>query len=155
MRLFLSKFTNKVDRKGRVSVPAPFRTALATQTFAGISAYRSFTAPCIEGCDTDFLERLAQGAQTFDAFSSEQAALSHLIFADTHQLPWDAEGRIVLPEKLIAHANISDSVTFVGLGQTFQVWEPAAYEAVEAEIRAKALRDRPTVPLPMPPGGAR
>lgn len=147
MALFLSTFVNKVDKKGRVSVPATFRAALAAQTFPGIVCYRSFTAPCVEGCGMDFMERLSDGAQSFDAFSAEQDDLSSLIFADARQLPWDPEGRIVLPEDVMAHAGIAESVAFVGKGQTFQLWEPAAYKAVEAEIRARALQARPTLPL--------
>ncbi len=154
MALFLSTFVNRIDKKGRTSVPATFRAALAAGTFPGIVAYRSFTSACIEGCGMDFMERLSDGAQTFDAFSDEQENLAALIFADARQLPWDPEGRISLPEDILAHAGITESVTFVGKGQTFQIWQPEAYKAVEAEIRAKALISRPTLPLrPKPPAG--
>ena len=147
MRLFLSTFTNKVDKKGRVSVPATFRAALSELSFPGIVAYRSFTALCIEGCGMDFMQRLSEGAQQFAAFSPEQEDISSLIFADSRQLSWDPEGRIMLPEDLLAHAGISENACFVGKGQTFQVWEPMAYRAVETEIRARALKSRPTLPL--------
>ncbi len=165
MRLFLSTFLNKVDKKGRVSVPATFRAALADRGsaaivadrgFAGIVAYRSFTAPCIEGCGMDFMERLSDSTQTLAAFSPEQEEISSLIFADARQLPWDTEGRIMLPEDVLAHAGIGEAALFVGKGLTFQIWEAAAYKAVEAEIRARALQTRPTLPLrprPAAPGG--
>ena len=97
MGLFLSTTVNKVDKKGRVSVPAHFRTTLAGQSLAGIVLYRSFTLPCIEGCGIDFLERLAESTQDLAAFSPEQEEISSLIFADSRSLPWDPEGRILLP----------------------------------------------------------
>jgi len=155
MRLFLSTFTNKVDKKGRVSVPATFRAALADLPFNGIVAYRSFTAPCIEGCGIDFMQRLSDSAQQrFDAFSPEADDITALIFADARQLACDPEGRVVLPEDVLAHAGISETATFVGKGGTFQIWEPAAYRAVDTEARARALRDRPTLPLaPRAPSG--
>jgi len=158
MRLFLSTFTNKVDKKGRVSVPATFRAALAAlaatgSAFNGIVAYRSFTAPCIEGCGIDFMERLSDSAQQqFDAFSPEADDITSLIFADARQLACDPEGRVMLPEDLLAHAGIGEGATFVGKGATFQIWEPEAYKVIDAEARARALRDRPTLPLkPRPP----
>lgn len=155
MGLFLSTFVNKVDKKGRVSVPATFRAAVAQQTFQGIVLYRSFTSPCIEGCGMDFMERLSDSAQTFDAFSTEQDEISALIFADARQLAFDPEGRIMLPEDLIEHAALSETAAFVGKGQTFQIWQPEAYKAIEAEIRARALKNRPTLPLKKPaPGGS-
>ncbi|KAF0222590.1 MAG: hypothetical protein FD176_2557 [Rhodospirillaceae bacterium] len=147
MGLFLSTIVNKVDRKGRVSVPASFRTTLSQQLFQGIIAYRSFTASCVEGCGMDFMERLSDSAQTFDAFSPEQEDISALIFADARQLAWDPEGRILLPEDLIEHAALNETAAFVGKGQTFQIWQPEAYKAMEAEIRARALKNRPTLPL--------
>lgn len=150
MGLFLSTFVNKVDRKGRVSVPATFRATLGRTDFSGIICYRSFVSPCIEGCSLDFLQRLSDSAQNFDAFSTEQDDLASLIFADARQLPWDPEGRIVLPEDVLAHAGITEQAAFVGKGQTFQIWEPEAYRAVEAEIRARALKNRPTLPLKKP-----
>jgi MraZ protein len=155
--LFLSTFVNKVDKKGRASVPATFRAALAGQSFQGIVAYRSFTNACVEGCGMDFMERLSDSAQSFDAFSAEQEDLSALIFADARQLPFDPEGRVIFPEDILAHAGITELVAFVGKGQTFQIWEPESYKAAEAEIRARALQSRPTLPLkprPPAPGGS-
>jgi len=145
--LFLSTFVNKVDRKGRVSVPASFRAALADSAFAGIVLYRSFLHPCAEGCGLDFMERLSASTETLDLFSAEQEDLSALIFADSRPLAWDPEGRVVLPEDLIAHAGIGEAAAFVGTGRTFQLWQPDAYRAHEAEIRARALKTRPTLPL--------
>lgn len=154
MGLFLSTFVNKVDRKGRVSVPATFRAALAPQPFQGIVCYRSFTTACIEGCGMDFMERLSDGAQDFAAFSPEQEDITALIFADARQLTWDSEGRIGLPEDIIIHAGIGEQAAFVGKGQTFQIWEPEAYRAAEAEARQRALANRPTIALrPRPPAG--
>ena len=156
MGLFLSTTLNKVDRKGRVSVPAHFRATLSGQSFSGIVLYRSFTQPCIEGCGMDFMERLSESAQNLAAFSPEQEEISSLIFADSRSLPWDPEGRILLPEDLLAHANISETAAFVGKGQTFQIWQPDTYNAAVAEIRSRAQKSPPTLrltPAPRPTNG--
>jgi len=147
MLLFLSTFQNRIDKKGRVSVPASFRTALAQQPFAGVIAFRSFTAACIEGCGIEFMDRLSASTDRLDFFSPEQDDLTSLIFADSRQLPWDAEGRIMLPEDLAAHAGITDIAAFVGKGRTFQIWNPEAYRVASEEARQRALRNRPTLAL--------
>lgn len=154
MLLFLSTFQNKVDKKGRVSVPATFRAALAQQSFPGIIAFRSFAASCIEGCGMDFLERLTASTDQLALFSTEQDDLTSLIFADSRQLSWDPEGRIVLPEDLTAHAGITDTAAFVGKGRTFQIWNPEAYRAASDDARQRALRNRPTLPGRGAEGGA-
>jgi MraZ protein len=153
MALFVSTFINKVDRKGRVSVPAQFRAALGSPTQQSLVIYPSFTLPAIEGCGIDFLERLAESSSTsYDVFSTEQDDLNTLIFATSHQLAWDPEGRIILPEDILAHAGITEQVAFVGKGRTFQLWEPAAHEEHKAQARARALEKRPKIALRPAPG---
>lgn len=143
--LFLSTFVNKVDRKGRVSVPASFRAALAGQSFAGIVAFRSFRTAAIEGSGIDRIEEMSARLDALDQFSEDYESLAS-IFADAQQMPFDGEGRIVLPEALAAHAGITDSAAFVGLGRTFQIWEPAAHERHQAEMRERAKRLGTTLP---------
>ncbi|OIR09988.1 protein MraZ [mine drainage metagenome] len=151
MALFVSTFINKVDRKGRVSVPASFRAALSAQSFQGIVLYPSFTTAAAEGCGTDFLEELAAASsQSFDLFSPEQDDINTLIFASSHQLAWDPEGRVVLPEEILGHAAITEQAAFVGKGRTFQIWEPEALKAHQAEARARALANRPQLKLRRP-----
>lgn len=154
MALFVSTFINKLDRKGRISVPAPFRAALAQQSFAGIVAFPSFTSTAIEGWPISFLEDMATAsAETYDLFSDEQDDLNTLIFSTSHQLAFDPEGRVVLPEELIAHAGLSDLAAFVGKGRTFQIWEPEAMERHRLEARERAKTRPLRVGLKQKDGG--
>lgn len=147
MALFVSTFINKVDKKGRVSVPASFRATLVGQPVQGIVLFPSFTAPAAEGCAPEFLEELAANTTAaFNMFSEEQDDIATLVFSSSHQLSWDTEGRVLLPEAILACANIGEAAAFVGKGRTFQIWEPEAYKAREAEVRARALAKRPQVP---------
>lgn len=154
MALFLATFVNKIDRKGRVSVPASFRAALAHQSFAGVVAFPSFTTRCIEGCGIDWMERVASGTDDLAAFSSEQDDMTSLIFAESQQLAFDTEGRIMLSEELITHAGINDAAAFVGKGKTFQIWEPANFKQVQDEVRQRAIKNRPTLILPKSGGNS-
>ena len=147
MALFLSTFINKVDRKGRVSVPATFRAALKGQSFNGVVAFRSYREAAIEACAMDRMEQFSAGLDALDQFSDDQDALASTIFADAHQLALDGDGRVVLPPLLSEHARIADSAAFVGRGATFQIWNPAAFERHQAEARARALARGATLRL--------
>ena len=138
MSVFFGTFENKVDRKGRVSVPAPFRQILATSAFQGIIAFRYHAPRAMEACSLEFMERLDQGVSNFDLFSEEHDDLAFNIFAESHQLPFDGEGRVILPAALLAITGIADRAAFVGKGPTFQIWEPAALEDRKAEARRRA-----------------
>jgi MraZ protein len=138
MALFISTFVNKVDRKGRVSVPASFRAALRGQSFNGIVAFRSYREATIEGCAIDRMEELSRGLDALDQFSEEQDQLASTIFADAHQLAIDGDGRITLPPLLAEHAGISDAAAFVGRGATFQIWSPNTFATHQEEARKRA-----------------
>ena len=157
MALFLSTFVNKVDRKGRVSVPATFRTVLSQQSFSGVVAFPSLVYAAVEGSGIDRFEQLAEGIDDLNPFSDEHDDFSKAIFGKAHQLPFDGEGRIIIPENLLAHAGITERAAFVGQGRRFQIWEPSLFAKHEAEAVDRAKRDRATLKLPTAPsreGGA-
>lgn len=151
MALFISTFVNKVDRKGRVSVPATFRAALKGQSFNGIIAFRSYREAAVEACAMDRMEQFSQGLDALDQFSQEQDELASTIFADAHQLTIDGDGRISLPPLLADHAGITDSAAFVGRGATFQLWNPDTFTRHQEEARRRAADRNATLRLPQAP----
>ena len=151
MELFLSTYVNKVDRKGRVSVPATFRSTLATHREPNLVVlFPSFRVPALEGTGSNYVEEMNERLETLEQFSDEHENLSQL-FAEAHPLTMDGEGRIVLPEPLKEHANITTDVAFVGLGAMFQMWEPGHYAEHRAAVRERSRRQGTTLP---PRGGA-
>ena len=151
MALFLDTFVNKLDRKGRVSVPAPYRQQLAAQSFQGIAALPSFKHRAIQCGSIDWLDGLNRQLGEVELFSDEHDDLTATLFADTKQLPFDGEGRIILPPVLIEHAGIGALAAFVGRGSLFEIWDPAALDAYKAEARRRALERGRTIPRR--PGG--
>jgi MraZ protein len=130
MALFLSTYTNKVDAKGRVSVPAGFRTSVSDQNFQGVVLIPSSRLPVLEGFGMATMQDLSQRFDRFDLFSRSDDDLESLaFFGDATPLTFDETGRIGIPKELLAHAKIKDTAVFVGLGTKFQIWEPKAFAA--------------------------
>lgn len=143
MALFLSTVTNKVDKKGRVSVPAPFRAALDGQDFQGVVLFRSNQHPCLEGFDYAYMQQLSDRLDHFDMFSDQQDDLAASIFGDCVQLAFDGDGRITLPIELMEYATVVEKASFVGMGKKFQIWSPESYatrrDQARENVRAKGL----------------
>lgn len=158
MTLFVGRHINKIDRKGRVSVPKPFRAALQAQGSQTIYAYPLFKHAAIEACSESFMARLSASLDDLDMFSDEQDDLASIVLENAHALNFDPEGRITLPKELADHAGVSEQIAFVGRGARFQIWEPAAYQAnramafERARARGATLRLRGDAP---PEGGAK
>ena len=147
MALFLSKYINKVDKKGRVSVPASFRAELSDESFPGIIVRPSFVSQAIDACGRGALQELQRGVGRFNPFTEERAGFANAIFARSHPVPWDGEGRVIVPDELLSHGAITDRALFVGLGDTFQIWEPDRYAEVEREAIELARQQRATLTI--------
>ena len=147
MDRFVSTITNKIDAKGRVSIPAAFRAVLSRDGYAGgegggIYCYPSLDAPALDAGG----ERLAKKIDALLAgladYSLERDQLSVALYGDVQILNIDSDGRILLPENLRTHAEIGAAIAFVGLGEKFQMWEPARFDAYRARAREKVDEHR-------------
>jgi MraZ protein len=143
MAVFLSSYLNKVDKKGRVSVPAQFRTVLAEQSLkgsaTGLVVFRSLKFSALEACSPEHMEKLAADLEQMDISPDERELYEMTIFGDSVQLQIDGDGRVLLPQNLLEYARITEQASFVGVRKTFQIWEPSAYEARVEEARAQSL----------------
>ena len=145
MSLFLSSYENRLDTKGRVSVPASFRASVANEKFIGVILFRSFTSNCIEGFPMSRMEQMASAADQMGIFGSDTDDLSAMLFADARPLAFDVTGRIVIPSDLLAHANITDRAVFVGRGNSFQIWAPEAFRATQEQALKNLRATRPNI----------
>ena len=145
MALFLSTYENRLDTKGRISIPAPFRSAVAADKFPGIVLYRSFTNGCIEGLSMSRMEKMAAATDQMGVFDAELDDLSAMLFADARPLQFDVTGRVIIPADLLAHAGITDTAVFVGRGNSFQIWEPTAFKRTQEKSLGNLRTTRPNL----------
>ena len=140
--MFLSIYENKLDKKGRVSVPATFRSHLSSLGYNGFICYPSFNHSALEACSQDRIEKLSNTIDSLNPFEEKRDYFATSILSESINLQFDTEGRVSLTEKLLKHANIKNNILFVGLGKTFQIWEPKIFEKFKAVARKKAYQNR-------------
>jgi MraZ protein len=147
MERFVSTFTNKIDSKGRVSIPAPFRSVLERDGYAsaggpGIYCYPSLDAPALDAGGERLAQKIDRLLGGLPDYSDERDELSVALYGDVKVLPIDGDGRIVLPEELRAHLGAPAQVTFVGLGDKFQIWHPERFAERRQRAREKVQEHR-------------
>ena len=140
--MFLSTYENKLDKKGRVSVPASFRSYLSSLGYNGVVCYPSFNNQSIEAWPQDRIEKISNTIDALNPFEEKKDYFATSILSESINLQFDSEGRISLTPKLLKHAKIKNSMLFVGQGQTFQIWEPAAFEKFKITAKKKANLNR-------------
>ena len=140
--MFLSTFENKLDKKGRVSVPANFRSYLSNLGYNGVICYPSFNNQSIEAWPQDRIEKISNSIDSLNPFEEKRDFFATSILSESINLQFDSEGRISLIPKLLKHAKIRSSMLFVGQGKTFQIWEPTIFEKFKVNARKKANLNR-------------
>ncbi len=140
--MFLSTYENKLDKKGRVSVPSSFRSYLSNLGYNGIICYPSFNYQSIEAWPQERIEKISSAIDTLNPFEDKRDFFATSILSESISLQFDSEGRISLSPKLLKHAKIKNSMVFVGQGKTFQIWEPSLFEKFKVNARKKANLNR-------------
>jgi MraZ protein len=140
---FTGTIYGTLDAKGRVCVPASFRQILIAQETPGMFVMPALFDPAIE-CFGTTLKAFMQArySDRDPLFSPEENDEESYFNANTFTLTFDENGRVRLPEKLIAHAGLKDRVVFVGNGRKFRICDPDRHDALAAARDARMLKSK-------------
>jgi MraZ protein len=138
-RVFRGEFRQKVDGKGRVSIPASFRRVLEAQDpdwETGkrprfIIVYGDDRRAHLECFSITAMEDVDARVARMQRGSPERRAMETLLYTLSTDAEVDEDGRIVLSQKLRDKLGLEGEVYFAGTADTFQIWHPDTYEARE------------------------
>ncbi|MCW5731648.1 MAG: hypothetical protein KIT20_12880 [Alphaproteobacteria bacterium] len=147
MDWFHSTHINKIDRKGRISVPADFRAVLAKRGSGRVVLFPALHFRALEGAGEDYLAEINRKLESLPPFAQERDDLIDSILPQVVVLNCDSEGRVLLPQHLIEYAGLGESAAFMGRGQNFHIVNIEELKRRQEEARARARAQRG-------PGGA-
>jgi MraZ protein len=157
MDRFVSHYMLRLDAKGRISVPAAFRTVLARDGFEGLYCHPALDRPALDAGGNALLAEIEALITSYPPYSDQREQFALSLYGTSETLKIDGEGRIVLTDSLKAHAGIADAATFVGLGHKFRIWEPGRFRAelAEATEKVRAFKHELGTRMAAKPLGAR
>ena len=151
LAVFKGTYRYRIDPKGRLPVPPPFRRALAEGGAPRVVV--TVLDQCLAAYPPSQWARLEQQLSQLPAFSKPVKALTRLLASRALECPLDAQGRILLPPGLRAAASLAREAVVVGVLNRFEVWSPEPWEAFVRESE-RILDDASLdVQWPPPPGG--
>lgn len=135
--LFQGSAINGVDAKGRVSVPASLRQVIERRGEAhSIVLARHESLDCLSGYDPAYaavrhakIERRLDKDELNPSADVAYLQSTMMAFGATEEVPYDKSGRVVLPPMMRAKGGIGDLALFLGVGETFQIWNPDRFLA--------------------------
>ena len=136
IRRFRGESLNKVDAKGRVSVPAAFRRVIeeGDPDFSEgsypnfVIVYGGVRGICLEGYTISSITKVDKLISKLPRFSREREMLERFINTQSTYMQLDETGRIVLSNRLKEKIGIKGEAIFAGMGEKFQIWEPKNYQ---------------------------
>ena len=137
LNLFLSTFETKIDKKGRISIPARYRLLLE-KSDEELILFSTPESNYVQGCGNNYIKRLWETNLELDQISNEALYIQDIL-SDSIHAKIDAEGRIILSEKLIEIAKLTIAVLFAGRGETFQIWDPKNFNIAKEDRSKKAI----------------
>lgn len=150
MTQFVGTHFGKLDRKGRISVPAEFRAELEAAATNQLVFRTSHQNPCLEARTRPVFQHMLESILALEHFSEDRADLEAGIVADSRILRLDGDGRLVLPEELIGAVPLAEEIAFLGKGDRFEIWDAAAARAHVAAAKQRVLEKRLTLaPTPL------
>jgi len=139
-RMFVGTYSNKLDRKGRVSVPAEFRALLKADGWEGAVLFPNLFHQAVEGGTGSYLDAMLAEWDGLPEVEREDRTMA--LVPNVRRLEWDEGGRIVLPEEMIAHAGLTETVVFTGMRKSFMLWSPEGWAERQAQAAARAREAR-------------
>ncbi len=127
--MFQGEFSNNMDEKGRVSIPAAFRDALKNcYGEPQIVITRSHNSPNLVAYPLREWKRLLTRVNGMSA-SKQLAAFKRAIIGAAQEYTPDRQGRVLLPPVLRSYASLVHAISFAGTGELFEIWDSAAWAA--------------------------
>lgn len=141
-RLFLSKYINNIDKKGRVSIPPQYRHILNEGEFKGLVIYQSIKNQCLEACSINKMTEKSAMINELDPYSDVRDAFETVILGGCSELPFDKEGRVVIPREFIDYAGIISQICLVGKGEVFELWQPDKFTEYSINAKKMAMKNK-------------
>ncbi|RYH07650.1 division/cell wall cluster transcriptional repressor MraZ [Tropicimonas sp. IMCC6043] len=151
-RVFRGQGRHKVDVKGRVSIPAPFRRVIeacdpdwteglqpnlvvhyGTASRMGYPYIECYTIAAADKFDEDIIEK--------DPGDPEREFLEDYFNAQSTPATVDDNGRLLLSKDIRDLIGLEGEALFVASGETFKIWKPETYES-EMAPQMQSVRDR-------------
>tara|TARA_Y100000590_G_C15735597_1_gene1018408 strand:- start:1982 stop:2449 length:468 start_codon:yes stop_codon:yes gene_type:complete len=145
MKLFLSTYIHKIDKKGRVSLPSSYRSIISEKNSYELILFKSFKFEAIEGCDYKRIENIAKRIDQLDTFSDDHDDFTTSIFSELKPINLDTEGRFLIPEDFKKYAKIEEEAVFFGQGHSFQIWNSKSANLRKDQSRQRLLKEKKTL----------
>lgn len=126
--MFLGTHSPRLDDKGRLALPAKFRSDLE----GGLVICKGLDR-CLFVFPTEGFKKFTQAIADAPITDKRIRNYGRTLFASGSVETLDAQGRITIPPKLREYASLAKECTVIGANTRIEIWDAAAWEAWDTE----------------------
>ena len=126
-----------MDSKGRLAIPAKHRDALLVRNQGRLVLTADPAGCLLIYPEADWIPVRDQ----LNSLSGEQMPIRRFIVGQAEELEMDASGRILVPPNLRQRAKLEKAVALVGMGNKFELWDEALWQAKTDAVMAMDPRE--------------
>jgi MraZ protein len=127
--MFLGEYAHTIDDKGRLTLPAKYRTELAS----GVVVTRGLDK-CLFVFPMDEWKTLAEKVSALPITDVSAREFRRQLFSGADDVELDKQGRVLLPQYLREYAGLNGNVIVAGLNTHMEIWSPDAWNTIRASI---------------------
>ena len=133
MVTFIGEYTSKIDDKGRMVFPSPFKSLMNPEGDMRLVVKKDIFAPCLEMFTFEEWQRQSEKILSkLNIFNRAHAAFWREYMRNRAIVEPDAKlGRISIPKKLLESIGVTKEVVFSGNDYKIEIWAKERYEASE------------------------
>ncbi len=129
--MFLGEYEHTIDAKGRMAVPAKFRSQIDRGAVVSKGMGTCLSVYTTQRWEEKSAE-LATGKTTDELRDFERR-----IYPSASEIELDGQGRMVIPAKLRAYAGLGNEVTVAGVRDHFEIWDRTAWQNYQERLDAE------------------
>jgi MraZ protein len=131
--MLLGEYSHTIDTKGRIAIPAKFRSHLV----GGAIITRGLDS-CLFAFDTREWEKLVEKITTLPLAQANSRAFTRLMLAGAHDVELDVQGRVLIPDYLRKYAGLKKQAIVTGLHSRIEIWDREEWEKYKEKTESES-----------------
>ena len=134
MAAFIGDFTCKLDAKGRIVLPAPFKKIMVANGSDRFVVRKDLFENCLVLTPFNQWEsELEKIRARLNAYKRDHNKFIRAFFRGLAEVSFDSNGRILIPKKLKETIGADSEVILVGVDSHIEIWSDKEYDTLDIE----------------------
>lgn len=127
--MFIGQYTNSIDSKGRIIMPAKYRNKVSNELII---------ARGLDGClalyPLEKWQEIANKLASLPTTKKKARDYARAVLSSASDVQLDSKGRINIPDNLLKLANLNKNCLVIGVGDYIELWDEERWSNYNTDL---------------------